>query len=187
MGMVLIYGLIILLILLISAPIIYFIFKRIGKPKLGMFFATLIILFVAILVFTNNIDEILYSKSDAKVDLKLANLVLYDDFEIIKNEVVGMPERFQKTEIKISERDKIRIINEIKSGKSFRKSENNSVLFPQLWYKGSPRNKVIFTNYFIDNQYIRESYYRQNDYVPILMQISLTANSKLLQLSRTED
>ena len=187
MGMVLIYGLVFLLILLIFALIIYFVFKRNKKPKLGIFFASLIVLFVALMIFTNNIDEILYSKSDAKKDLKLANLTLNDDFEITKNEVAGMPERIQITEIKISERDRIRIINEIKNSKSFKKSENTRILYSQMWNKNSSRNKVIFTNYIINNQYIRESYYRENDYVPILMQISLTENSKLLQLSRTED
>jgi hypothetical protein len=187
MGMVLIYGLLFLLILLISAPIIYFIFKRIGKPKLGILFAFLIVLFVALMLFTNNLDEISYSKTDARKDLQLANLFLNDDFEIIKNEVTGMPERFQKTELKISEHDKIRIINEIKNGKSFKKLNESRALYIQTLNENSPRNKIVFTNYFYNNQYVRESYYREKDYVPILMEINLTEKSNILELNRIED
>jgi len=187
MGMVLIYGLLFLLILLFLALIIYIILKRNGKPKLGILFASLIVVFVTLMIFTNNIDEVTYSKSDARKDLKLANLVLNDDFEIIKNEVVGMPERFQKTELKISERDKIRIINEIKNGKSFKELNESRVLYSQMWNKKSSRNKIVFTNYFYNNQYIRESYYREKDYVPTLMEISLTEKSNILELNRMED
>ena len=187
MGMGLIFGLIFLIILLFLAPITYFILKRNGKPKLAILFASLIVLFVARIIFTNNIDEVLYFKSDARKDLQLANIVLNDDFEIIKNEVVGMPERLQKTELKISKRDKNRIINEIKNGKSFKKLSESAVLYSQMWNENSPRNKIVFTNYFFNNQYIRESYYREKDYLPTLMEISLTEKSNILELNRIED
>lgn len=187
MGIGLIYGFIFLLILLISAPIIYFVLKENAKPKRGILFASLIVLFVALIIFMNNLDEVSYSKSDVKEDLKLANLVLKDDFEIIKNEVVGMPERSQKTELKISERDKIRVVNEIKNGKSFKKLNDSRVLYTQMWNENSPRNKVVFTNYSFNDQYIRESYYREKDYVPTLMVISLKENSNILKLNRKED
>lgn len=185
--MVLIHGLIFLLLLLILAPIIYYILKRNEKPKLGIFLASFIVLLVALIIFTNNIDEVSYSKSDAKKDFKLANLILNDDFEIIKNEVVGMPERFQKTALKISERDKIRIMNEIKNGTSFKKLSQSPALYRQMWNENSPRNKIVFINYSFNNQYIRGSYYREENYVPILMRISLTENSNVLKLSRMED
>ena len=178
--MVLIYGLLFLLLLLISAPIIYVILKRNGKPKLGILIATLLVVFVALMIFMNTIDQTSYSKSDAKKDLKLANLVLENDFEITKNEVIGMPERFQKTELKISESDKIRIIDEIKNGKSFKKSKKMRVLYELMLNENSPRNKVIFTNYIFNNEYIRESYYREKDYVPIFMEINFPTENLMI-------
>ncbi len=157
------------------------------RSKIGIIVYGIILVALLSIFFTNNIDEASYSKSDARKDLQLANLLLNDDFEIIKNEVVGMPERFQKTKLKISERDKIRIINEIKNGKSFKKLNESRALYSQMWNEKSPRNKIVFTNYLYNNQYIRESYYREKEYVPILMEISLTEKSNILELYRIED
>jgi hypothetical protein len=157
------------------------------RSKIGIVVYGIILVALLSIFFINNIDEVLYSKSDARKDLLLANLVLNDDFEIIKNEVVGMPERFQKTILKISEHDKIRIINEIKNGKSFKKLKESRALYSQMWNEKSPRNKVVFTNYFYNNQYIRESYYREKEYVPIHMEISLAEKSNLVELNRIED
>ena len=56
-----------------------------------------------------------------------------------------------------------------------------------MWNENSPRNKIVFINYSFNNQYIRESYYREKNYVPTLMEISLTENSNILELSRMED
>ena len=186
MGVGLLIGLFILLFLVII--FICLLISTINRrSKKGILIYSIILIGLLSIFFTNNIDEFLYSKSDAKKDLKLANLFLNDDFKIIKNEVVGMPERFQMTEIEISERDKIRIINEIKNGKSFKKAKNTRVLYSQIWNKNCYKNKVIFTNYIINERYIRESYYKEKEYVPILMEISLTEKSNILELSRTED
>jgi hypothetical protein len=183
MGMGLIYGIILLVLLSISAPIIFFVLKRNKRPKLGLFIASIIILIVMFFLFTNEIDQNLYSKSDVKNDLKIANLYLENDFEIINNKVFGMPERFQDTEIKISEKDKNRIINEIKNDKSFKKSKKSRVLYQQMRIK----NKVVYTSYFYNNQFIRESYYRLEDYVPIYIIVSLNEKSNILMFSRIED
>ena len=89
MGMVFIYGIIVLLLLALSAPIIYYILKRNGNAKLGKIIASVITIIVLCFAFTNQIDEILYFKSDVKNELKLVNVNLTEDYEIIKNEVIG--------------------------------------------------------------------------------------------------
>ena len=186
MGVGFLIGFFILIFLVII--FIWLLIRAIRKrSKLGIIVYGIILVALLSIFFTNNLDEVSYSKSDARKDLQLANLVLNDDFEIIKNEVVGMPERFQKTKLKISERDKIRIINEIKNGKSFKKLNESRALYSQMWNEKSPRNKIVFTNYLYNNQYIRESYYREKEYVPILMEISLTEKSNILELNRMED
>jgi hypothetical protein len=187
MGMGLIYGIFILIILSFCAPIIYIFLRKKGKPKLGMLIASIIILFVISCYFTNDIDQTLYSKSDVKMDLKMSNLYLKDDFEILKNKVDGMPERFQDTEIQITETDKERIISEIKNGKNFKKSQKSRILYDQTWNENGIKNKVVFTDYYFNEQFIRESYYRKDEYVPILMIVSLSENSNILKFSRIED
>lgn len=186
MGIGILVGFFILIFLIII--FVWLLIRTITKrSKIGIIVYGIILVALLSVFFTNNIDEVSYSKSDARKDLQLANLVLNDDFEIIKNEVVGMPERFQKTKLKISERDKIRIINEIKNGKSFRILNESRTLYSQMWNRKSPKNKTVFTNYFYKNQYIRESYYREEEYVPIYMEISLKKKSNILELNRMED
>lgn len=176
---VLIFLLIIFVLLLIRA------LRK--KSKIGIIVYSIILISLLSLLFINEIDEISYSKSDAKKDLQLANLFLKDDFEIVKNDVIGMPERFQETELKISEPDKIRIINEIKNSNSFKKSNESNILYSQMWNEKSPRNKIVYTNYYYKNIYTRESYYREKDYVPILMEVCVTEENNILKLSRIED
>jgi hypothetical protein len=101
--------------------------------------------------------------------------------------VDGMPERFQDTEIQITETDKERIISEIKNGKNFKKSQKSRILYDQTWNENGIKNKVVFTDYYFNEQFIRESYYRKDEYVPILMIVSLSENSNILKFSRIED
>lgn len=186
MGVGVLIGFFVLMFLLII--FVWLLIRTIRKrSKIGMIVYSTILLVLLSLLYINEIDEISYSKSDAKKDLQLANLFLNDDFEIIKNDVVGMPERFQETELKISEPDKIRIINEIKNGKSFKKLNQSRILYSQMWNEKSPRNKIVFTNYYHNNHYVRESYYREKEYVPILLEVSVTEKTNILKLSRIED
>ena len=187
MGMVLIYGIIFLILLVIIAIIIYFVLKKNGRPKLGLIIASIILLIVLSCYFTNVIDETNYSKSDVKIDLKLANLYLKDDFEIIKNEVSGFPERHQYTELRITEKDKKRIVSEIKNGKNFKPSNETWILRNKMLRQNGLRNKIVFTNYSYDNQYFRESYYQKEDYVPILTIVALIEKTNILRFSRIED
>jgi hypothetical protein len=56
-----------------------------------------------------------------------------------------------------------------------------------MWDEKSVRNKIVFTDYLWNNEYIRESYFRQDNYVPTLMIVSLKENSDTLTFERIED
>ena len=184
MGMVLIYGIIILLLLALSAPIIYYILKRNGNAKLGKIIATVIIIIVLCFALTNQIDEILYFKSDVKNELKLVNVTLAEDFEIIKNEVIGFPERYQNTEINVSEKDKIQIIKEIKTSSDFVNKEEERNLYYEMLGKNSNR---LISNYKIDQDYYKEYYEKKEGYVATSLTIMVKENSNVLKICRIED
>jgi hypothetical protein len=135
-------------------------------------------------LFCNYIDEFFYFKSDAKEDMRLANLYLKDDFEIINNTVFGFPERYQKTILKISDNDKQRIISEIKNGKYFMEVKESRPLFYKMMGKNS---KKIVSNYFYNNSYIREVYSQEEGYVGLSVNVVFTKKSNQIEFNNIED
>lgn len=98
----------------------FLIYTVIKKKTIGIIISSVCFLFLISFYFTNNIAEIEFSTDDVKNDLKFLNVNLKDNFEIISNEVSGMPERNQETKILISRKDSDRIIDEIKNEKNFK-------------------------------------------------------------------
>jgi len=185
MGMEVFIGMILILVLLISAPIIFFILRKKGKQRLGLFISGFIIIFCFALIFMNKIDSFTHTKSDVKEDLKLAKIEVLNDFEILSNKVTGMPERYQETKLKISKEDTERIIKEIKNGENFKISSTTQLLRNQMW--NGLRNKIVSTDYKFDDFFVRESYYRKNDYVPILTIVMVDKKNNTIMYERIED
>lgn len=187
MGVGVLYMAVTGLIILIISPVSYIVLNKFGKKKLGIVVATILAVIAIIPLLAIVFEGTFYTKRDAKEDLKLANLVLTDDFKIISNKVTGMPQRFQFTELKLTINDRNKIISEIKNGANFKKSTETRILQNEMWNEKSVRNKVVFTNYLYNDEYTRESYYRQGNYVPILIVVSLKENSDTLLLERIEE
>lgn len=184
MGMVFIYYLIFIFLVLLFAIIVFAVLRSHGLKKLAVIvFAVLMFIFVN-LAFCDNIDEFFYFKSDAKEDLKLVHLYLKDDFEIIDNEVIGFPERYQKTKLKISENDKNRIIAEIKSSKYFVESKDCRALYYKMIGKNS---KKIMSNYIHNSRYFREVYSNTEGYVGLSANAILTKETNIIEYNNIED
>ncbi|MBZ4043359.1 hypothetical protein [Flavobacterium hibisci] len=184
--MIIIYGLIILLILTIIAVLIISFFKRKGKAKIGFLISLPILSLVLYCLFINNLDELLISKSDVKNDLKNAKINLNEDFEILENSVVGFPERFQKTKLKISDADFFRIVLEIKDASDFKESKE-SWLLNRGSVHNENTNKIIISNYCWNDKFIRESYFKNGEYVAIIVIASFDPILKTLEYERIED
>ena len=187
MGMILIYGLVILLVLIIIAGAVILIFKKKGNLKIGLLISLPILLFVIFCLFINNFDEYFISKSDVRSDLKNANIILSGDFEIMENSVVGFPERFQKTKLKISETDFSRLVSEIKNAPDFKVSDESWILHQASISNQSSKNKLMICNYSWNSNFIREGYFQNGDYVPIYVIASFDPTFKTLQYERIED
>lgn len=99
-------------ILVFIPYILYLIPKKLGYPKLGMIFSGIYI--TTLLYFY--IDEINLTKNEIKEILTEHNITLNDDFKI-DNETYYSHKHFA---LKISERDKQRIIQQIKNSENFK-------------------------------------------------------------------
>ena len=185
MGVGVLIGAIIGLLILLSSPISYFILKKNGKRKAGIIVATILALIVLVPMFFITFESQLYFKSDAKKDLQLANIKLDQGFEIISNEITGMPEYFQKTNLKISEVDKKRIIGEILNSSNFKNITKDSLTLSE--FKGRIESFKTIWNYKQEGYIVREYYEKHLGFVPIELTITLRESSDTLTIDRIED
>jgi energy-coupling factor transporter transmembrane protein EcfT len=177
------------IIILVCSPLSYFAFKKIGKRKTGIVIASILGLIVLIPIFMTVFEGNLYFKSDAKEDLKLVNIVLNDDFEIISSKISGMPEYYQNTELKISKKDNLRIIEQIKHSLDFEKYSQYSDLMTTVYeYRTSiDSNYTKFWNRQSGGIFSRGYFKDVKGIVPVKMTIDLSLNSDTLFIHRIED
>lgn len=169
----LIYGLIFLLIisLLTIALFIYSIKK---KLIIGKIISVLLIVGIASCFLTNNIDEWTISNKEVITDLHHIDINLSDKFKITNNEVTGMPERNQVTEIIISEKDKLKIIEDIQKSSNFKDFKSRKEYLADTSLSLFNKEGQII-NYYYENSFHREKYSRIDNYPT---QISLTINTQ---------
>lgn len=99
-----------LLLILGISFIVFFLFKRFGKEKLGRVIGIgLFIVSVLVTVYVV-FEDAFFFKSTARKELQEMNIVLIDDFEIIDNETGGFTDYFHIFKLKISDKDKERLI-----------------------------------------------------------------------------
>lgn len=172
---------IIFLILIILLFLGLLIFSIIRKSKIGITISTIILLFAFSLIFINNIAEISIGNEDVKNDLGLFNINLKDDFKIQSNNVSGMPERNQKTELIISRSDARRIIQEIESSKNFKQFKNELEVSNFSYQYG---NNQVF-NYEYPKFYSRELEKEINN-IPTRLFLYLDKENYRLTYSKSE-
>jgi len=186
MGVGLLIGLFALMVLIIISTFSLWYFIRRKKSKLGIIVSSSLILFLIAILFMNQIDQITHSKSDVREDLKLAKIELNDDFQIVENKVYGMPERFQETKIKITASDLRRLIQEIRTDPNYHRTEHEQILRDEMYTKPK-KNSIVTANYSFRDYYIRESYFKEDDYVPTLIIVRITESQNILEYERIED
>jgi len=107
------YSLILLigLILFFGIPfLIFFILKKLRKPKTGKIIGiSVFVVFISTTIYIS-FEDYFFFKNSARKELKQVNLVLNDDFKIIKNESGGFTDYYHIFELKISDNDLERLI-----------------------------------------------------------------------------
>jgi hypothetical protein len=139
-----------------------------------------------LLLSTNTIDELSISKKDVISDLNHLNIKLKDDFEIINNKVTGMPERIQETKIKISQKDKNKIINEIRNSANF-KTLINELDFIKNSSFDSVESENTLHNFKYPKFYSREIHIKINNKIPKLFCLSIYDDNTIIKYQIIED
>lgn len=184
MGYGVFVGMILVIIFIILSPFVYFFFKKTEKEKTGLILAIFFVIIAIIPILFLTFESKFYFKSDVIKDLKIVEVTLNDNFEIIENKITGLPEYYQTTKLEISQKDKERIINEIRNSPDFFVYDNYNFL------KDLNKNKessTIIANYSFWGKYIKESYEKKNGFAPVSVMVILNEKSNNLEIRRIEE
>ena len=165
------------IIILLLSPITYFGLKKLGHKTAGIVTATILALIVLVPAFLMTFESELYTKSEAEKELNEIGISLENDFEMIENEIVGMPEYYQTTDLLISSSDRTKIIEKIKNADNFQILETGNNLLDTM--KRKANGKIVW-NYGINDSFVRESYEKEDGYVPISVKVTLKMESDTL-------
>lgn len=182
-------GIILLLLIFIIPAIIiggiiflsFWLPKKLGFPKAGKVIGTVSCSFFAYIIIAMIFEDELFSKNDAIELLEEQNIHLDDDFKLEENSSSwAIGDYYHSFTLEISEKDKNKIIEEIKSTPNFKDS---SFQVTELLYTDDERevNVKYIQNYETTKSYIRE-YYRENggNYAPTFRQIYIDKNDNTL-------
>jgi hypothetical protein len=169
-------GIIFLIVFLICSGITFLFYytpKKLGYPKVGIVLASIVGLFFIYVTITDIYADELFSKSDAEQLLIGQDIELNDDFELVQNEsMTAIGDYYHTFTLKITKKDKERIIKEIQASKNF---HLNKPLEPHSmdredYYNGSKQIK----NYETEHQFIREFFEPHGDgYAPTWRKIEI--------------
>ena len=116
------WGLSILLFISIVVGLIYLAYwlpKRLGKRKLGLWLAGILTAGLLTIIIATVFEDQFFFKSDVMERLSEHNIELKEDFKIISNESGGIRDYFHQFRLTISPTDRERLIAKIKSADSW--------------------------------------------------------------------
>lgn len=178
-----IYLIALLLVLTVIIGLIWLSFwlpKKLGYPKFGKYLSIIVGLIIGLFILSEIYEDELFSKNNASELLAEQNIKLNDDFEIIENKSMSSIGGYYHTfKLKISEKDKARIIDEIKKTENFNLDKQTESYFDnqQDYYNGPKRIK----NYETESQFIRDFFEPQGKgYAPTWRKIEIDKKENLL-------
>ena len=113
------------------------------------------------------------------------NIELNSSFEINENIVNGMPERNQKTEIKVTKSDIDKIISEIRKSKNFKEYKTDSEVYDNDISLNIPLNGQIL-NIKYPTYYSRELY-KEIENIPTRMFLTVKEGKNIIEYQKMED
>lgn len=153
-----------------------------GYPKIGRYLTITYVLFVVFFIGKEVFRDQLFSENDALDLLEEQNIILYDEFKLIKNESFsGVGDYYHTFKLEISEKDKMRIINEIRNSENFT-TDLDSVDTDLYQGKHDYFEKKIIQNYVLQDDFIREflSPPPGPDYAPLFRRISIDKDKNII-------
>lgn len=156
-------------------------FKKAGK------IVAIVFTIVALLPFLSlAFEDYFFFQSDAKKMLKENKLELLDNFTIESNKITGMSDLYQIFELQISEKDKERIIRQIRNSPYFKGSANEDYTLSSE--VGSGLTKKIYCDYEKREVICRETYQKlRQGYASDYDIISISKTGNTLSFERMND
>jgi hypothetical protein len=185
------WGLSILLFISIIVGLIYLAYwlpKRLGKRKLGLWLSGILTVGLLILIIATVFEDQFFFKSDAKEKLKEHNVELIDDFKIVSNESGGFMDYFHQFRLTISPADRERLINQIKSADNYQDEVQDMFDLRYGKIRYSDKDMSFTANYQDERNYIYE-FYKPNKqgYTPTWDRISISKTENRLTYERVLD
>jgi len=177
-----------ILVVFVGIPIglgllLYFITKKLGYSKTAKYLTIiygLIVLTIGIYIL---FEDHFFTKNNAKELIEEQNLILIDDFELVKNESMSaIGDYYHTFTLNISEHDKKDAIKRIKSSNNFKigyTTIENLLIQEHDRYFG----KKIIQNYETKNSFVREYFQPsgQKGYAPVFRRISISKTNHNLK------
>ena len=161
--------------------------KKLGYPKFGKYFSITIGVLISLFILSEIYEDELFSKNNATELLAEQNIKLNDEFELIENKSMSsIGDYYHTFTLKISEKDKARLITEIKKTRNFNIDKQTESYFDNRedYYNGPKRIK----NYETEKQFIRELFEPQGEgYAPTWRKIEIDKNENLLIFEDIDD
>ncbi len=184
------YAIVLLIILCLILGLVYlgyWIPKKFGNKKLGKIIAGILITGFSLCFLALIFNDKLFFKSNATKLLSDQKIELVDEFKIINNESGGLRDYYHKFELEISDNDKRRLIDKIKSETDFREDFENRVYLPELAtdkYEGD----IIYANYQNEREFKTEMFQPNGKgYAPTYRIISISKEGNKLTFEEIID
>lgn len=162
---------------------LYYIPKIFGDKKIGQILSgTYFILLISSGIYLY-FEDSFFSKNDAHQLLKEQNIQLNDDFKILDNSSYSaIGDYYHTFELEISEKDRKRISDEIKSDKNFKSIADDKDLFLYLNTNNRYFGKKIIQNYETEHSFVREYFEPsgRESWAPTFRRISISKTQNTL-------
>jgi amino acid transporter len=177
--------------LLIAVGLIYLAYwlpKRLGKRKLGLWIAGLLATGLLTIIVSTLVKDYFFFKSDAIECLSEHNLKLEDDFKIISNQSGGIFDSYHRLELEISHADKERIIKVILTAGNYKKDATEMFDIREVNPLYLDKDTAFTANYQNKWNYMFE-YYKTNKQgiKPIWDRIAISKKKDILSYERIRD
>jgi hypothetical protein len=185
------WGVLLVLFVAVIFSIIFFSYwipKKLGKKKLGLWISGIVTVAILLFIISFIFEDELFSKSDAKGLLQEHNLHLSDDFNIVSNESGGFRDYTHMFELKISNDDRQKLINQIKSAHNFQSDMQDGFELKTEHERYSTIDTFFTAHYHDTSKYVYE-FYKPNKrgYVPTWDKVSISKTENKLRFQRILD
>jgi hypothetical protein len=185
------WGLSILIFISIIIGLIYLAYwipKRLGKKKLGLWLSGILTAGLLTLILANVFEDKFFFKSDVKERLKEHHIELKDDFELVSNKSGGFQDYFHQFRLTISTKDRERLIEQIRTADNYKVEiqEMFDLRYGKIRY--SDIDTVFTANYQDEWNFIYE-YFKPNKqgYKPTWDRVSISKTENKLTYERVLD